>query len=73
MRKGKTQIFSIFGQIETVVADAMAAEGLCRKIDRDMIPPTARFDDKGNVASCALVLSPELEAVFNRRVAELYA
>lgn len=71
MRRGKTQIFSIFGQIEGVVADAMAEEGLCHRIPRELIPPTARFDEQNRVAHCALVMTPEIEAVFDRRVREL--
>lgn len=69
--KRKTEIYSIFGQIESVVADAMAEEGLVHRIERDMIPVSARFNEKGEVAHCAIVLSPELEIAFNKRVADL--
>lgn len=72
-RQKATNIVSIFGQIEGVVADNMAEEGLCHKIERDMIPATARWDASGRLAHCALVLTPELEAVFDRRVRELRA
>lgn len=69
----RTEIYSVFGQIEGVVADAMAEEGLVHKIARDMMPATARFDDQGRVAHCAIILNSEMLAVYNRRVADLYA
>lgn len=68
---GKTSICSIFGQIESVVADAMVKEGLCNKIDRDMIPESVRWNDRGEIAYCALVFTPEAERIFDRRVREL--
>lgn len=68
-----TQIVSIFGQIEGVVADAMAAEGICHRIAREDIPPTARYDEHGRIAHCALVLTPDAERQFDRRVRELRA
>lgn len=55
-KRMKTEIFSVFGQIEGVVADAMAEEGKVTKIAQEHIPPTALFDDKGRKAHCALVM-----------------
>lgn len=72
-KKMKTEIFSVFGQIEGVVADAMAAEGKVRKIEPDMIPASALFDDRGRKAHCALVMNRQEAAEFDRRVAALYA
>lgn len=72
-RSMKSEIFSIFGQIEGVVADAMAREGSVVKIEREMIPPTARFDERGREAYCALVMNRQQSAEFDRRVAALYA
>lgn len=72
-KKMKTEIYSVFGQIEGVVADAMAAEGKAHKIERDMIPATALYDDKGRQAHCALVMNRQQSAEFDRRVAALYA
>lgn len=69
----KTEICSIFGQIEGVVAHEMAIEGKVHLIPSEMIPPTALFDDQGRRASCALVLNRASMAEFNRRVANLYA
>jgi hypothetical protein len=71
--KRQTKICSIFGQIEGVVANAMAAEGRVKLISPDMIPPTARYNDKGERAHCALVFTPATEREFDRRVAELMA
>ena len=71
MSKRQTNICSIFGQIESVVADQMVAEGVVRKIERNMIPASARFDDQGRVAHCALIFTPETERAFNERVRQL--
>lgn len=73
MARMKTEIYSVFGQIEGVVADAMAAEGKVHKIEQAAIPPTALFDDKGRKAHCALIMNRQEAAEFDRRVASLYA
>jgi hypothetical protein len=74
MSKKATNIVSVFGQIEGVVADAMTQEQpSIHRIEPDMIPPTVRYDDQGRRAHCALVLTPEQERDFDRRVAALYA
>ena len=70
--KNTTQVFSIFGQIESVVADAMRDEGTVHYIPRDLIPKSAKWDANGRLAHCALVLSPDMEQEFDRRVRELY-
>jgi hypothetical protein len=72
-RKFKTSIYSIFGQIEGVIADAMAEEGLVTKIPKDRIPPTARWNDEGIEAHCALVFTEETRRLFDERVANLRA
>lgn len=69
--KATTKICSIFGQIEGVVADGMAKEGLVLRIERDMIPPTARWDEQGRLAHCALVFTRDTEKLFDQRVADL--
>lgn len=66
-----SHIVSIFGQIEGVVARAMAKEKLVTLIERDMIPETARWDDQGRLAECAIVLIPETERAFDFRVRQL--
>lgn len=70
-KRRKTIIASIFGQIESVVADAMVAEGKVTKIDAGLLAPTVLFDDLGRRAYCALVFSPETSQEFDRRVREL--
>ena len=67
----KTYICSIFTQIGSVVADAMAAEGKVHKIERDMIPLNERWNRFDVQAYCALVFTKETEAEFDRRVAQL--
>jgi hypothetical protein len=69
--KRQTNVCSIFGQIESVIADAMVAEGKVRRIEPDMIPATALWDDQGRRAHCALVFDPASEREFDRRVAAL--
>lgn len=72
--KRTTQIYSIFGQIDGVVAEAMASEGKVRRIERDMIPPTARFDEAtGREALFAIVMSDEYLMEYNDRVNKLRA
>lgn len=68
-----TNICSIFGQIESVVADQMVAEGHVHRISVEDIPPTARYNDAGEIAHCALVFTPEMERLFDQRVRNLRA
>jgi hypothetical protein len=69
-----TRICSVFGQIEGVVADAMVEEGKARYIPPEQIPISARYNDAGERAICALVFpSPGVEAEFDFRVEELRA
>lgn len=72
-KRVKTKIASIFGQIESVVADMMVTEGKCHKIPTDLIPATVRWDDSGRLAHCALVFTPKTEREFDERVAALRA
>ena len=66
-------VFSIFGQIESVIAEAMVAEGKVNRIPPEAIPPTAAFNDRGDRARLAIVLPAKHAAEFERRVAALYA
>jgi hypothetical protein len=68
----KTIIFSVFGQIEEVVARAMAEEGKCRLILPEHIPDSVAWRD-GRRANCALVISRHNEREFDERVAKLRA
>lgn len=56
----KTEIYSIFGQIDAVVAAAMVAEGKATKIEQDV---KAQF---------AIVLPRAHLAEYERRVHQLY-
>ena len=60
--------------IAAVVADAMCREnpGLYR-ISFDDIPPSAAYNEEGTRAHCALVLTPEQDWEFDRRVRDLRA
>ena len=71
--KKQTQIYSIFGQIESVVAQAMIDEKVVTKIESGDIPPTARYDDEGRVAHFAIVIPSSLVPAFERRVRDLRA
>jgi len=71
--KRTTEIYSIFGQLDAVIAQAMAAEGKVRRIERDMIPPTARHDDNGREAYFAIVMSNEYLDEYNNRLLALRA
>lgn len=72
-KRSKTEIYSIFGQIDGVVAETMVKEGKASKIEADMIPPSAMFDDAGRKAMFAIVLPTNLLGEFNRRARELRA
>jgi hypothetical protein len=69
--KRQTEIFSIFGQIETVVAEAMIAEGSCVRIEAWEIPPTARFNELGQQAKFAVIIPAQLVCAFEERVRKL--
>ena len=71
--KRKTEIFSIFGQIEAVVAEMMIAQYGLYRIDAKDIPETAAINDEGRVAQFAVVIPSERRAEFERRIRELRA
>jgi hypothetical protein len=73
MKRMKTEIYSIFGQIEGVIADEMSKSGKVRAIDWADIPEPMRFDDRGRRAHCALIMNRVEAAEFDRRVAALRA
>lgn len=67
----ETRIFSIFGQIEGVVAQAMAKEGKGRIIPQREIPDTARFNEHGQMALFAyLCPGPHMDE-FEDRIFDL--
>jgi hypothetical protein len=67
--KHETQIFSIFGEIEAIAANAMGFE----RIEFDDIPPTARYNDQGKPAKFAVIVPGRAVAEFERRIALLRA
>jgi hypothetical protein len=69
--KRTTQIYSIFGECDKVVAEMMAAEGKVRRIEPRMIPPTALFNKEGRRAFFAIIMSDEYFAEFEERVANM--
>jgi hypothetical protein len=69
--RNKTEIFSIFGQCESVVAEMMVSEGKLTRIEPAHIPPTAAVNDFGTHARFAVVVQPRYLAEFNRRCAEM--
>ena len=71
--RSKSEIYSIFGQIDGVVAEAMVAEGKASKIEQRSIPPTALLDEQGRKAMFAIVLPREHLGEYERRLRDLYA
>lgn len=71
--RNKTEIFSIFGQIDGVVAEMMVEEGTATKIEQAMIPPSALFDEAGRKAQFAIVLPISRLSEYERRVRDLRA
>lgn len=72
-KRNQTEIFSIFGQIEAVVAEAMIDEGKGKRIKMDDIPASALFNDVGKSAVFAIVLNRRDIPEFERRIKELRA
>lgn len=73
----KQQTFSIFGDVEAAVAEAMIAEGLCTKIPLADIPMSARYsrfpDGRDVEARFAMRIPSTLVRVFEQRVLDLRA
>lgn len=67
MSKPQTEIWSIFGEIEAMVAAEMGF----KEIPYWDIPMSARFNKRGQPALCAVVIPRQMVAEFERRVALL--
>ena len=67
----KTSIYSVFGQIDAVVAQAMVEEGKLNMIVRERIPLTALFNEKGEAAQFAVIVPSHHENEFNERCRKL--
>ena len=72
MRRG-TEVYSIFGQIESVAAEILIEKGKARKIEARDIPVSAAFDDNGRRASFAVIVPNEHVPEFERLIADLRA
>jgi len=72
-RKQRTEIFSIFGQIEAAAAEAMIAKHGLHKIDARDIPPSASTNEAGQAAQFAVVMPREHLAEFEQTIANLRA
>jgi len=73
-----SQIFSIFGQIEEVVAQAMIDEGKAKRIERNTFPsardcPHLHTDALGRPAKFAVLMPRQRVREFEDRIAELRA
>lgn len=66
------QFYSIFGQIEAVIAEAMIKEGKAIKILQEDISETVLYLD-GRKAKFGIIIDKELEDEFDRRVKLLAA
>jgi hypothetical protein len=75
--KKQTVIYSIYGQIEELVAQAMIDAGTANKIVFDDMPMSQRYsrgpDGKDMQAKFAIVLPSQLVNAFERRCAALRA
>jgi hypothetical protein len=69
----KTEIWSIFGQIEEAVAQAMIDAGKVRKIEQEHIPDTVLYDEEGRKAVFAIIIPYIYIEEFNQREAFLRA
>lgn len=70
----RNEVYSIFGQIEEVVAKEMATEhDLFIITDVESIPETARFNVDGQKAKFAIIIPRNLVGQFERRIADLRA
>lgn len=72
-RKDTIEIFSVFGQIESVAAEIMIEKGEAKKIDAREIPLSAAFNDHGATAKFAVMMSKNLVPRFNKLIADLRA
>jgi hypothetical protein len=69
----RTEIKTIYGQIEGVVAHEMATERKVNLIPLQHVPESHLINEHGLPAVCAVVFNPASEREFNKRVADLRA
>jgi hypothetical protein len=73
MKRTQSDVYSIFGQIDSIVAQQMVDEGKLNKIEAAMIPHSAKFDEAGRQAFFAVIVPRAFAAEFDRRIRELAA
>ena len=80
MTRRPSEIMSIFGQIEEVVAEQMIGEGTgvgrlapTLNIGLDDIPPSTRFNEHGEPVRLVIIMPSHLKNDFERRVKNLRA
>jgi hypothetical protein len=72
-RQSSFEVFSIFGQIESVVAKMMVDEGKAKLIELQDIPPSAAYDDEGRRAFFAILINRNNIGEFEYRIRDLAA
>ncbi len=70
-RRNATEIFSIFGQIESVAAQVMIDRGEATKIDAEQIPESALFNKLGDRAKFAVMMPGARVQAFEQLIREL--
>lgn len=69
----QTEIWSIYGQIDAVVARAMVEEGKFNQIPYTTIPPSQLYNERGDKVLLAVVAPHVHHAEYYQRVALLRA
>jgi hypothetical protein len=73
-RPPSTETYSIYGQIEQVVAQAMVEEGKLTKIEAKDVPESqAIHPGTGCAIKFAVIVPREHSAEFERRIKDMYA
>lgn len=72
-RKNTMEIYSVFGQIESVAANIMIERGEATRIDADEIPESAMLNKIGQRAQFAVMMPKSSVLRFNKLIADLYA
>lgn len=70
-RRDTTEIFSVFGQIESVAAEIMIEKGEATRIDAAEIPESAAFNNLGHPARFAVMMPRSRVRRFETLIAEL--
>lgn len=73
MPRNKTQIYSIFGQIESVAAEMLIKRGHATRIERNEVPHSEAVNSAGQPVQFAVVVPSEHIAEFERLIADLRA